>query len=1357
MLNKLRIKWRIFLLVCILVVICGTLSAEITVSLTDACYPTGGDVSVPMEISGIDAEVIYSIYTKVTFDPAVVTLNEVSSGADLPAGAQISSNSSASGQVVIAIWGSNEIGANGVFANFAFSIIGEEGSGTDLVFDYFYFNEGSPSVTSDNGIIFYGDPDPVLANPGNMTFNENDTVAFTITAHDPLGTALVLDLTTELPTGVNWQDNSDGTGIFTWQTNYLSGGSYPLTFTATNEAMITDNISFDLIITNVLQAPVITQAIADFSFFEDTIDTSIDLNNVFTDYDLDFGDELSFSYAGNTNISISIDDGLVTLIPAEDWNGVELITFTATDNQLTTANDLVEITVLNVNDSPIVVNTISPIIMEEDGLDNSIDLNDIFYDIDGDILSYSTPGASHIAVDITDGLVTLTPEADWFGNANIIFTADDEQGGAIANTLVDITVNSVNDKPFSIGTIGPLVISVNGTLDTPALDAIFADIDSPLTYEIQNSVDISYVINPNKTVTLIPQPDWYGVENLVFVAIDDYDEEVFEVVQVTVADFKLIEDFNYSGSLADDWTIQHAGNTSTPWNPVLDSSDDYSMSVTNGIFQTSDEKLISPVYDFSAFTELEISFAHTYAHNQGTIAYFQVSNNGSTYQTLASFTANTSGRVTTSFNSASYVRFRWYFYSTINLGASWNIDDVTISGRVSDSTPPTTIRDLSVDSFTDDSISLSWTPTTEQFFDYYEVVYSTDNIINSSVDQIWTVADDSELADINTTTTTIENVTFNTHYYLAVRGVDAWSNKGNWSNLAECIIANPVTISSPYPEQSSSLISNSRTIEIGVTIQDDYLVDASTIQYRIDSNGNGMYDIEEVWTDITGYIDSAEIVVRETVTYNTDGEALAFEFRAQDVISSPLTYSGTVSSEGISDDYILMIDTLPPSTVSDFYVVSAAVNTVTLSWTPATELNFAGYEVFYSQIAGVTNSDSSWSSLNDADLINISTNTTTITGLIPGEMYYFILQSIDHAGNTSDLSNEVTSVPPSDLPTCSLPFPEIPTLGNSRTVTVGCTFEDYFGIDDTTIQYRFDANGNGIYDAEEVWTDYIGRNTSIEVRADITYEVDGEMLPFEFRAWDIDGFGPVYSGMNSTEGISDDWFVMIDSTSPTDISTTVAYSNGSESITVYWTSSSDSHFFGYEIYYSDQSGVTTDDDVWNWNNDPAMNNLGEGFSSTNVAGLNPGTTYYFRVRAIDSAGNASNLSEMEATNTTEGSFLPSIPTDLIIIATDADMILSWSPVTTNTNGDPITVTNYDVYSASNPDFIAGNDTKITSDDGDNDATNASFTHAGILNFDDTRYLFYKVTANYTINSPAKSNRESFLEFLSRKNNLKEAK
>ncbi len=86
---------------------------------------------------------------------------------------------------------------------------------------------------------------------------------------------------------------------------------------------------------------------------EDTADTRLDLNRVFTDYDTTYADDsLTFTFSGNRFISVKKVGGKITLTPERDWNSRPTIKFKATDS-FGRAKDLrLECEVLPVNDAP---------------------------------------------------------------------------------------------------------------------------------------------------------------------------------------------------------------------------------------------------------------------------------------------------------------------------------------------------------------------------------------------------------------------------------------------------------------------------------------------------------------------------------------------------------------------------------------------------------------------------------------------------------------------------------------------------------------------------------------------------------------------------------------------------------------------------------------------------------------------------------------------------------------------------------------------------------------------------------------------------------------------------------------------
>jgi len=151
-----------------------------------------------------------------------------------------------------------------------------------------------------------------------------------------------------------------------------------------SDGFSSDTLNFTLVVINTNDPPEINNSIDDFSFDEDTTDTSIDLTSVFID--IDIGDVLTYGYTGGVNISVNIfGNGTVQLTPDENWYGVESILFLANDSKADVADDML-ITINPINDPP-----------ENNNFTYSVwpdDKNNVTFtanagsDIEGDTLSY---------------------------------------------------------------------------------------------------------------------------------------------------------------------------------------------------------------------------------------------------------------------------------------------------------------------------------------------------------------------------------------------------------------------------------------------------------------------------------------------------------------------------------------------------------------------------------------------------------------------------------------------------------------------------------------------------------------------------------------------------------------------------------------------------------------------------------------------------------------------------------------------------------------------------------------------------------------------------------------------------------
>lgn len=87
-----------------------------------------------------------------------------------------------------------------------------------------------------NGVFSITDGPPVLATIGNKSISAGNQLAFTVSASDPNGTALLLS-TTELPTGATFTDSGNGRGRFSWTPTINQAGSHGITFIASDGSL----------------------------------------------------------------------------------------------------------------------------------------------------------------------------------------------------------------------------------------------------------------------------------------------------------------------------------------------------------------------------------------------------------------------------------------------------------------------------------------------------------------------------------------------------------------------------------------------------------------------------------------------------------------------------------------------------------------------------------------------------------------------------------------------------------------------------------------------------------------------------------------------------------------------------------------------------------------------------------------------------------------------------------------------------------------------------------------------------------------------------------------------------------------
>ncbi|ENJ1590649.1 tandem-95 repeat protein [Vibrio parahaemolyticus] len=232
----------------------------------------------------------------------------------------------------------------------------------------------------------------------------------------------------------------DGKLVFTPAENF--NGDAEITYTLTDGAL-TDQATVKVTVNAVNDTPVVESNIADQALAEDFTPYTIDLNTAFSDVDNVDG-ELTFSVSGNSNVLVSIENGIATISPTADWNGSEILTFKATDPSGESISQTVNFTVAPVADivadkATVVEDT--PTIIKVLG-------NDTFEGGDQVVSLDTNNGPANGTVSVNpDGSVTYTPNDNYHGTDS--FTYIVTSGGVSESTTVSVDVTPVNDAPVA--------------------------------------------------------------------------------------------------------------------------------------------------------------------------------------------------------------------------------------------------------------------------------------------------------------------------------------------------------------------------------------------------------------------------------------------------------------------------------------------------------------------------------------------------------------------------------------------------------------------------------------------------------------------------------------------------------------------------------------------------------------------------------------------------------------------------------------------------------------------------------------------------------------------------------------------
>lgn len=473
--------------------------------------PTGNlsphSTIITVGAAAADAPILVSINptTGTALGGTVVTVN--GSGFD-PAGAQVFFGATPAAATVLS-----------PFQMTAITPAGAIGAAVDV-----YVTNTASALSSNiltGGFVYAANTDPILATIGGQTVVEGVRLQFATSAADPDGNTPVMTSST-LPGTATYIDNGNGTGSFDWTPGFTEAGIYSVTFYAT-DAIVPSSADSEVVTITVTEAGNQTPVLVPIA------DTVIDENQTLafqvtaTDADLDVIG-LAVTDAPLNSTFTDNGDGTADFSFTPDFTqaGIYNITFTATDTDLNSATIVVEITVNNINQLPVLA-AIGP-----QATDETVEL--IFLvnasDTDGDVPVLTTsvlPGTA-VFVDSLNGVgsFTWTPGFAEAGSYEVTFYATD---GAFAteidSELVTITVNDAGNQAPVLATIDPQTV-FEGTNLNFVVTATDADGTIPVLTAEGLPVNATFLDNTDGTGTFDFNPDYVqaGLYTVSFIAGD---------------------------------------------------------------------------------------------------------------------------------------------------------------------------------------------------------------------------------------------------------------------------------------------------------------------------------------------------------------------------------------------------------------------------------------------------------------------------------------------------------------------------------------------------------------------------------------------------------------------------------------------------------------------------------------------------------------------------------------------------------------------------------------------------------------------------------------------------------------------
>ncbi len=258
----------------------------------------------------------------------------------------------------------------------------------------------------------------------------------------------------------------------------------------------------------------------------------------FTAVDVDPGDSITYSGLNLPSwLTFNSVSQILSGTPTNENVGKHAITLLAVDSKKETSTQKFTLTVMNVNDAPVISSTPITTATEDSIYNYTLSATDVDK---GDTLTYSAKTLpSWLSLNAATGLVSGTPSNDDVGTHTVSLTVTDSAKESDSQ-MFSITVENVNDAPVFSST--PITTATEDEQYSYTVSATDVDADDSLSYTALGMP--SWLTFDDTTLTLsgTPTNDDVGTYNITLIVTDASKEEAKQEFTLNVVNVNDVPD-----------------------------------------------------------------------------------------------------------------------------------------------------------------------------------------------------------------------------------------------------------------------------------------------------------------------------------------------------------------------------------------------------------------------------------------------------------------------------------------------------------------------------------------------------------------------------------------------------------------------------------------------------------------------------------------------------------------------------------------------------------------------------------------------------------------------------------------------